>query len=377
MKHFITLLVVFLIVAMPLNVNSAESGTIKAQARIVGGVESEPGSWPFMAVLVLKDKNPYYGILCGAALINPYYALTAAHCVTGSSGLAKNPSDIDVVLGLHNLMTDAGERFEINRILVHPDYDPGPEYNDIAVIELKKSASSYSYALLPDPDNLYTNVTATVMGFGYEKWQRKISEVLREVDVPVQPNEKCKVNFESLSWDITDDMLCAGYDEGGKDACIGDSGGPLVVSGDGGAVLVGIVSFGEECALPEYFGVYTRVTSYLEWIGLIMGGNPEDCDTAYLKGYDAGFAEGSKMIADTDDDGVPDIKDECPDTEPGAATYKNGCSAPLDTGGCALVDESYNITVPCFVFGEYTGKASLKSHYNSDVLKMFYWTVEE
>ena len=46
----------------------------------------------------------------------------------------------------------------------------------------------------------------------------------------------------------------------------GDSGGPVVLRG----ILVGVVSWGldDTCAQPEYYGVYTRVANYVDWIKL-------------------------------------------------------------------------------------------------------------
>lgn len=64
-------------------------------------------------------------------------------------------------------------------------------------------------------------------------------------------------------------FICAGDEDGQRDACEGDSGGPLVLLG-GRAPLryhqIGIVSFGMDCAMKGYPGVYARVTSYLGWI---------------------------------------------------------------------------------------------------------------
>jgi hypothetical protein len=64
-------------------------------------------------------------------------------------------------------------------------------------------------------------------------------------------------------------MLCAGYENGGKNACFGDSGGPLMIatSAAPGWKQVGIVSWGSfYCGEADYPNVYTRVSTYQPWI---------------------------------------------------------------------------------------------------------------
>ena len=75
---------------------------------------------------------------------------------------------------------------------------------------------------------------------------------------------------------LYDSQVCAGnIIGGGLDACQGDSGGPLVC--DGGKLdsylLTGVVSWGYDCGKPNYPGVYSRVTYFLDWIRSNMGAN--------------------------------------------------------------------------------------------------------
>ena len=116
---------------------------------------------------------------------------------------------------------------------------------------------------LPDPAQDYHNVKALVTGWGKLKYNGKVPDVLQEVTVTTMTNQQCRGKHGHSR--ITDNMICArGV---GRDSCQGDSGGPLAVQADGRHYsVIGVVSWGEGCAKPGYPGVYTRLTSLLDWL---------------------------------------------------------------------------------------------------------------
>jgi ABC-type spermidine/putrescine transport system permease subunit II len=77
----------------------------------------------------------------------------------------------------------------------------------------------------------------------------------------------------AMSDPLTNNMVCAGEQDGARDACQGDSGGPLFIDQSGKPVQVGIVSWGEgpldadmPCGHANAYGIYTRVANYKAWI---------------------------------------------------------------------------------------------------------------
>ncbi|ATY62876.1 Peptidase S1 S6 [Cordyceps militaris] len=91
--------------------------------------------------------------------------------------------------------------------------------------------------------------------------------LLRETALTILDRNDCSQAYQAAgprAPSITQDMICAGVPGGAKDSCFGDSGGPLVDASS--KTLVGIVSFGLACGHPTAPGVYTKVSSFLDFI---------------------------------------------------------------------------------------------------------------
>jgi hypothetical protein len=245
---------------------------------IVGGGPADPGEYPWMVALVdSSTDNPLFGQFCGGSLIGPEWVLTAAHCVV-SFGSVADPEDIDVVLGVNNLdegptSGSSGQRIEVAQVIPHPAYNEVSRDSDVALLHLSAPASLAPSAVgtlgVVGPGDgalVAPGTVSTVTGWGTTSEGGAASNKLLEVDVPIVSNATCNAPA-SYNGAVTENMLCAGFAEGGKDACQGDSGGPLIVpDGEGGWLQAGVVSWGFGCARPDWYGVYSRVSQFKDWI---------------------------------------------------------------------------------------------------------------
>ncbi|CAF4469514.1 unnamed protein product [Rotaria socialis] len=226
--------------------------------RIVGGVEAVPHSWPWIVSLQIRDH------FCGGTLIDTRHVLTAAHCLPSVSS-----SQLRIVAGLHqrqNQNTGRTQNIGVSRIFMHEQYNSVSQAHDIAIIRLAQPVQLNEYVRLiclpgPDPQE---SATVTVAGWGTTFKNSPLATTLRQVSVKVTNNQASAAYSSSFN---VQRQIGAGIPySGGKDSCQGDSGGPLMYNTNGQWYLSGIVSFGADCALPNYPGVYTRTSAYLSWI---------------------------------------------------------------------------------------------------------------
>ncbi len=221
--------------------------------RIVGGVPSQPGVWPFAVALEQPSGWQY----CGASLISASWVLTAAHCQVEVGDLA--------IIGRVDLrQTSVGERIAIAETRTHELYTSAENGSDVAVLRLAHPSTAKPVNLVPN-GWFGPGQAATIIGWGLtSEGASSTSPVLREAtDVPIWAPAVCSVAYAGLPTTV----LCAGLSQGGKDTCQGDSGGPLLVKGlDGAWGQAGITSFGEGCARPGKPGVYTAVATVRDWI---------------------------------------------------------------------------------------------------------------
>ena len=277
------------------------AGSIAAQAAsttdtdmIVNGKPADANKWPWQIRIFYNDQDAKGG--CGGSLISRQWVLTAAHCVVFVDNGEKQFVD-KAIIGYGGNNLDQLTHVNTAQIIPHAEYDPATHANDIALIKLAEPVEFGTGTAAVDlgtPELFSTLVgkKATVTGWGYTydigKFKSAFPGVdvdenvlapneLQEVDVPIQPLEKCRANYADLGGiPVPDGQLCAGLKIGGKDSCQGDSGGPLVArdsTSTKGYRQVGVVSWGIGCAEVKLFGVYTRTDFYLNWIKSTISSN--------------------------------------------------------------------------------------------------------
>nr|XP_031534576.1 vitamin K-dependent protein C isoform X7 [Vicugna pacos] len=236
--------------------------------RLTNGKLTRWGESPWQVILLDSKKR----LACGAVLIHTSWVLTAAHCFD-------DPKKLTVRLGEYDLRRweNSEVDVDIKEIVLHPNYTKSTSDNDIALLRLARPATLSPTIVpicLPDSGLSERELTQAgqetmVTGWGYRsEAKRNRTFILNFIKVPLASHSDC---VQTMQNEISENMLCAGILGDTRDACGGDSGGPMVASFRGTWFLVGLVSWGEGCGRPDKYGVYTKVSRYLDWIHSHIG----------------------------------------------------------------------------------------------------------
>lgn len=249
--------------------------TRTTEGRIYGGQNAKLGYFPWQALLLGKT-------MAAGALLHDNWVLTAAHAVYDQR---EDAASLQIRMGALKRISPNYTQAWAEAIFIHGSYIHDAGYdNDIALIKLKNKVvinSNIMPICLPRKEAesfMRTNDIGTASGWGLTQ-RGFLARNLKFVDIPVVDHQKCTAAYEKKSYPegrVTDNMLCAGLQSGGKDSCRGDSGGALVFLDNETQkwFVGGIVSWGStNCGEADQYGVYTKVINYIPWIKSIINSN--------------------------------------------------------------------------------------------------------
>lgn len=188
--------------------------------------------------------------------------------------------------GEYNLDVEEGTEQEIpvSLAIAHDSYVSATGDSDIALLQLSHAVNLSQHIIpicLPTKDfatrELLLQRYHTVSGWGKRTTGGNgktlgalVSPVLRMMPVPILQNSMCSLRAK---FNLTENMLCAGYLEGRQESCRGDDGSPLMSLFGSTHFLTGVVGWGRGCG-AGYFAVYTNMANFVEWVEKTMKNPP-------------------------------------------------------------------------------------------------------
>ncbi|CAE1270053.1 SVH1 [Acanthosepion pharaonis] len=231
-----------------------------------GGQVAKYGAFPWQA-RILEDIS--FGKLhhCGAAIINKFWLLTAAHCL---KKIMKKESLLLQTGDLNSKIWDTHEQsFQAEHLITHPLYNSLTHDYDIGLIKLRPESNGngivfndYVQPVCLPPQNLSISAGTLCEISGWSSTGEIYPSMLKAARIPLLHRHLCA----TIDKGITPRMFCAGYIKGGIDICKGDIGEPLVCSINGVHTLIGITSYGKVCIRLNNPRVYTDVAQLKPWI---------------------------------------------------------------------------------------------------------------
>ncbi|NXC10903.1 OVCH2 protein, partial [Orthonyx spaldingii] len=186
--------------------------------RIVGGNQVKPGSHPWQVSLKRRQKH-----FCGGTIVSAQWVVTAAHCTLDRNLLQY----LHVTAGEHDLRLreNSEQTLPVKSVIQHPKFDPRTPMNyAIALLKLDGTfnfSSSVLPACLPHPGEKFeAGYICTACGWGRLNENGLLPQVLYEVNLPILSSRECSRALSTLKKRIQGDtIMCAGFPDGGKDAC--------------------------------------------------------------------------------------------------------------------------------------------------------------